>query len=124
MAIALPSYIEEPGYCMYVYLIIADGICHRELNSYIHCGFSSVNLLRFIIHCKLYSGRDTVSVFVSLLQCPSIFLKQEPSVVLYADMGPDFQFLYQKVCSSMSAIHTSHGTSAKVKDFVRLAQEW
>ena len=42
----------------------------------------------------------------------------------YADMGQDFQALYQRTATAMINVNTSHGASAKVRELSRIAEEW
>ena len=42
----------------------------------------------------------------------------------YADMGQDFQALYQRTATAMVNVNYSHGASAKVKELSRIADEW
>jgi len=38
-------------------------------------------------------------------------------------MGQEFHSLYQRVSTTLAAIHTTHGTTSRMKDLVRIAGE-
>ena len=40
------------------------------------------------------------------------------------EIGPEFQALYQRVCTAMNNIQYSHGTPAKAKELTRIMDEW
>lgn len=42
---------------------------------------------------------------------------------IYLDFGHDFRQFCSRVSSSMHAVHTSSGSSSKVKELVRLAED-
>ena len=41
----------------------------------------------------------------------------------HLDIGSEFQTLYTRVCSTLNAVHNSHGASSKVKDLTRIVEE-
>ncbi len=42
----------------------------------------------------------------------------------YPELGSDFLALYQRICVALANVHASHGSTAKVKELSRIADEW